>query len=322
MGIIDTLSAGFDLVRKKAWLILVPIVLDLGVWLAPRLSVSSLAGVLQQQLMAPAAANPEVLGNVQEMRQFLDSFFGGLNLLTLLTSSYLGVANLPVLTQASFFGWRKTVIEVQTGWGLMGLVVGLSLLGLFIGTFYMGLVAQQVRDGHTDLASLARRVPRYWLRRLGVGALVAATFAFLGAPTLTLVVLLGLLSRGGALSSGMVSMVMALGSFFILWVGIYLAFVPEAILLGEDGVLRAIWHSMSVVRFSFWSTLGLLVLVNIIAMGLALVWQSLAANPAGALVAIVGNAFVGTGLAAAVFIFYRDRFWAWKKAVEEWKGRA
>ena len=42
MGVIDTLSAGFRLVFRKPWLALIPFLLDIAPWRAPRLSMSVL----------------------------------------------------------------------------------------------------------------------------------------------------------------------------------------------------------------------------------------------------------------------------------------
>ncbi len=48
-----------------------------------------------------------------------------------------------------------------------------------------------------------------------------------------------------------------------LWVVLYVMFVPEAITMAQEKPLRAVAASFAVVRSSFWSTLGLIVLVNL-----------------------------------------------------------
>ena len=66
MGIIDTLTAGFDLVRRRIWLIVLPVLLDVGLWVAPRLSVSELVRRLLRVALAPPpqfSANAEWLAN-------------------------------------------------------------------------------------------------------------------------------------------------------------------------------------------------------------------------------------------------------------------
>ena len=71
--------------------------------------------------------------------------------------------------------------------------------------------------------------------------------------------------------------------------------------------MGALRQSFIIVRATFWRTLILFVLVNIISTGLGYLWVLLMTSLAGTLAAIVANAFVGTGLVAAMFIFFRDR---------------
>ena len=42
LGIIDTISAGFGMVNKRLWLIIIPILLDVVLWLGPRISIAPL----------------------------------------------------------------------------------------------------------------------------------------------------------------------------------------------------------------------------------------------------------------------------------------
>jgi hypothetical protein len=310
LGIIETLSAGFDLVRRKVWLILVPVLLDIALWLAPKLSIVTLVkGLLNNPVLS--TASPEMARSLADSTQMLQQVAESMDLGALASSGMLGVPGLIISESPRFFGLTKRVIEVPGGLTLIGLGAGLWLVGLLLGAFYLGLIAQQVRDEQADLGALLRNLPRYWLRLVGAFALILGLLFCLALPVGILLAIFGLLSQG------MASMLMGLFSFGVLWILIYLAFVPQAVLMGEDGVLKSIWHSMNVVRISFWSALGLLVLVNIITAGFMFVWDRVAVNSAGALFAIVANAFVGTGLSAGVFIFYRERFRAWRAAVED-----
>jgi hypothetical protein len=310
VGIIDTLSAGFEVVRRKPWLVLAPVALDIGLWIAPKLSITRLF----RQAMALLISYPGAGSNMREMAQALEQATESINLASLLAPGYLGVPNL-LVSGPSFFGMSRQVIEVTGALALMALVTALSLGGLLIGALYLGPIAQEVRDGEIDWPALFRRLPRYWLRLTGASLLVVFVMLFFVSPLGLMFGLFGLFSQG--LASIMLGMVW----FSVLWVALYLAFVPQAILVGDDGVLQAIGHSISIVRMSFWSTLGLLVLVNVIMAGLMLVWDLLTVSAPGALLAIAANAYVGTGLAAAVLIFYRERLQAWQQAVDELRSQ-
>jgi len=311
VGIIDTLTTGFDLVRRRPWLIALPVALDIGLWAAPKLSMVSLTRAVVSDLMTAATGvSPDALQGLREQGQMLLEMAESTNVASLIVSSYLGMPSLAVGEMTSFFGRARQVIELQGGLGLVALVGVLLLAGVFLAAGYLGLIAQVVRDGHVTWSSLLAQMPRYWLRLIGAGLIITLALMSFGLPAMLLVALFG------SISPSLASLFLGLVVFLALWVFIYMLFVPEAILLGEDNVLKAIWHSALVMRSSFWPALGLLVLSNIIAEGLLYVWQMLAVTASGAVVAIVANAFIGTGLTAAFFVFYRERTRAPEPATE------
>lgn len=316
MGIIDTLTAGFDLVRKRPWLILLPVLLDVGLWMAPKLSIAALTSKLLSSLLAQVAGSPLTVDNLQETVQVFEEAAANVNLGDLLSSAYLNVPSLTNLRTTGLFGLTKQVVEVHGGLSLVALALGLSLAGLFLGTMYLAPIAEHVRSGEVRWGSLLRRLPGDYLRLIAGLLLTVIVLALVGGPMCFALSLFGLFSQGIA------SLMMGFALAALLWVLLYLAFVPEAILLGRDGVLQAVMHSISIVRANFWPTVGLLILVNIISGGLMLVWERLAVNSLGALVAIVANAFIGTGLTAAVFIYYSERLHKWEEAVERLRGQA
>lgn len=302
MGIIDTLTAGFDLVRKRPWLIALPVALDIGLWAAPKLSIVSLVHNMFAELTALATnASPDVLQGLREQWLVLLEIAEATNVASLLVPGYLGVPSLSVGEATSFFGQARQVVELRGGLGLIGLVGMLLLAGLFLAACYLGLIAQVVRDGHVDWPRLVAKVPRYWLRLIGAGLAISLALLSFGLPAMLVIGVVSLFSPSLA------SLFLGFAFFLAFWLMIYMLFVPEAILLSEDGVMRAIWRSAMVMRFSFWPALGLYALVRVISTGLLFIWQRLAVTASGAVVAIVANAFIGTGLTAALFVFYRER---------------
>jgi hypothetical protein len=74
------------------------------------------------------------------------------------------------------------------------------------------------------------------------------------------------------------------------------------------GIWAAVKRSAGMIRFHLFSTLGILMLTGFIGLGLSLLLFQLAATgPAGAAVAILTQAYVGTGLTMALIVFYRTR---------------
>jgi hypothetical protein len=96
------------------------------------------------------------------------------------------------------------------------------------------------------------------------------------------------------------------GLFFVVMV--YLYFVAAAIVLDDAKVLEATGRSIQLVRKNFFPVIGFVVLVTLIGLGMGLLLANVAASsPFVAVLAIVLNAWIGTGLAMALLVFYRSR---------------
>ena len=87
--------------------------------------------------------------------------------------------------------------------------------------------------------------------------------------------------------------------------------------MSEEKPLKALFSSFTVVRMNFLPAVGLIILVNVLGMGLGLIWRSIMGSTVGMLVAILFNAYIGTSLTVASFIFYRDRLARWHTFLQE-----
>ncbi len=88
----------------------------------------------------------------------------------------------------------------------------------------------------------------------------------------------------------------------------YLYFVTAAIVLDDLPLHKAMMQSFAVVRGNFLATLLFIVLTAFISLGMTLIMRQLTQlSSIGVAVAIVANAYIGSGLALALFVFYRTR---------------
>ena len=338
MSIIHSLSSGFDAITKRIWLISIPAFLDLYLWMGPRLSIYPLVKRLLSLVALPSNASPEELLALAETRGLLEQASQSFNAFSFLVIRKLSMPSLmspnPWLEtlgitlnisslvtfqapEASFLSRPLPVIEVRSEFILLGLYVLLSLVGMLIGCSYLGLIAQEVRDNQMNVVYVLQRVWVWWARVALIALLIFMGFLMLGVPLLVLIALVSLLSR---------NLAQLIGNFLIIssiWVGIwfyiYLFFLVNALILNDTGILRALWDSFNVVRRNFWSTIGLMLLMGLIGTGFSIIWRMLSTNSWGTLLAIVGNAYIGSGLAAASLTFYRDKYVTWQ---EELTGRA
>lgn len=316
-GVIDTLSAGYQAVNRRPGLIAIPLLLDLFLWLGPRLSIAplirhalTLYDLLMQQALAGATISPEQVSQLQaasaQVRQMAEQSATGFNLFSLLASGRLGVPSLLASVSPKAGFWSPPVATMDNGLVFLGLALVLLLAGLLVGALYLGAIVQGVRDDRFAPALLLRQVGRCWVRVVAYLALIVGLIFLLGAPFAFVLGLATLFSP--LLGSFLLGLAWVIG----IWAAIYLFFALAAIFVSEVGPLQAIWHSFNIVRFNLWSTLGLIIVISVIGLGMPLLWEMFVGNPWGVLAGIAGNAYIGTGLAAASLIFYRDRYAYWQ----------
>lgn len=304
MNIIDNMSAAFNTVIKKIWLLVIPVALDLFLWLGPKVSVAPLVNdfvaIIQQGLTnASATAQTSSADLVSSLLPELQATLASTNLLALLAWGRVGVPSisglLPITPQ------NRLVLLINTPLQMVGVELAILALGLFLACILIGLISQAVRGEGLNLHQVLRRAPTHWLYLV----LLYVPLNILLFMALGLGLLLGPL------------MFLLLGG--ILWISLYLFFVPQAVILSEASPLEALRDSFIIVRLNFWSSLGLVLLVYLISGGFGLIWSRLTFNPIGIIGSILANAFVGTGLLAATCFFYRDRMVKWQQMLQQHK---
>jgi hypothetical protein len=308
VGVIDALSEGFNLISRKVWIILLPVLLDLALWLGPRLSVVPLLQSpadltdLPPDLAQMMTSLTEVQKSAAAIAQHINLF----SLLALFAPQTLGVPSLMAggLPEAGFIQ-QVPVIPVRSSGAFYGWTFLLVILGILMGCLYWGLIAQQVREEPADLGHLLRRAGVWWSKLLALNLLLLFLGLMVALPTLLLLGFLAIVSQGLALV--MVGLLAAM----VMWLGLllffYCFFFIAAFVMDDRGVRRALRGSILVVQRNFWSALGLVLLINVISLGLTIIWRALTSNVWGTLLGIVGNAYLGSALIAASLTFYRER---------------
>lgn len=305
MGVIDCLSAGFRYLGWRLELILIPIVLDLLLWLGPRFSVASLFNsfaVAYGELAGGSGAPPGIAEMVDQLSASIREVGEGSNLLNgLVSSALLHVPSLPLAPGAT----PGAVIEIAGAGEALIWWLLFGLLGLLIGVFYLVLLARRLPIGSLAGAQpgpVAVAVLRHWLQVCGFVVLVTIGLALIYVPISLMVGMMMLFSPAVG------SAVAALAGAVTLVVFFYLYFVTAALVMDNEPLLAAISRSVRLVRENFWPTLGFILLSNLITLGIALLLVQLANMALWAGVAAIAlNAYVGTGLSLALLVFYRSR---------------
>ena len=311
-GVFGSLKAGFNVVSNKVILILLPLGLDLFLWLGPRLSVDGLLSpyfkiIFQQARLGIAEADLDRFTQYQTlMLEWLKDF----NLLSLLAKLQLfpiGISSLSAQTlpTANPLGVPNIVI-VSSIWIMLGLAFILVPLGWIGGGLYFRQVARSILG--EDEANISFLNAIFQTILLSLIWLVAMVIIFI-----PLVMVLGVFTLINPLLANIAVFVILFLSF---WVIVPLFFIPHGIFVRNQNAFYSIYSSLRLTRFSL-PTSGMFVLsAFLLSRGLDVLWSAPQTDSWLTLVGFAGHAFITTVLLAASFIYYRDMT-DWLKNVYE-----
>jgi len=300
-----SLRAGFDAVSRHIGLMLLPAVLDIFLWLGPRLSVDGLISPILTIIFNQARVSVTSSADLKQFVQIQTAFSDGVarfNLLSLLGKLQIfpiGVSSLLAKTMPveTPFGSQQ-VVEVSSSPVVIGLAFLLIVAGWVIGGLYFRWVSG------TTLGDVQREMGISSLRAIVQTLILSAVWMiglmmFFIPLTLVLAVLMML---NPALASGAL-FVMLILSF---WLIVPLFFTPHGIFVRRQNAFYSIFTSLRMARFTL-PTSGLFVVcVLLLSTGLNYLWSVPPDNSWMKLVGIGGHAFITTALLAASFVYYRD----------------
>ena len=305
-GVFGSLKAGFNVVSNKVILILLPLGLDLFLWLGPRLSVDGLLSpyfkiIFQQARLGIAEADLDRFTQYQTlMLEWLKDF----NLLSLLAKLQLfpiGISSLSAQTLPT-----ANIVIVSSIWIMLGLVFILVPLGWIGGGLYFRQVARSILG--EDEANISFLNAIFQTILLSLIWLVAMVIIFI-----PLVMVLGVFTLINPLLANIAVFVILFLSF---WVIVPLFFIPHGIFVRNQNAFYSIYSSLRLTRFSL-PTSGMFVLsAFLLSRGLDVLWSAPQTDSWLTLVGFAGHAFITTVLLAASFIYYRDMT-DWLKNVYE-----
>lgn len=293
-GVIDTIGLAFAALSYRPYLIAIPVILDLLLWIGVRFSARPLADVVEQWIESGPSRNPAALESVRAFGQQFDLF----TLLTLTTPTLITDT-----TQVASLGGDPNLSISGLAWWMIPLFMFVMILaGIGIGMLYLTLIGYMVRGDRLSISELIPQTLRNTLRMYGF------ILAVLG---IILLVALPVLIGGGIISQSvgvnimpMLAMLLILGAFC----GVFLLFfAQDAIVVSNAAPVRAIRLSYNVVRKNFGTALVFVGAYFLIQNGMSAALQVLTGAWWGVPLAVLVNAYIATGLVAAGMIFYRDR---------------
>ena len=312
-GVIGSLKAGFELVSSHVILILMPLVVDLFLWLGPRLGVSEVLGPVYQMVfnqVRRGLASPEEIRQLSAVQELFNEGLQRYNLLSLiarLQTFPIGISSLLAKTMPveSPLG-IQTATQVSSALSLMGMIFLLVLMGLVIGALYFRWVSGATLGGRGAYIS----IPRAILQTLVLSFVWFIFLAMLSVPVMLFLTMLALISPALA-SIGLFVLVL-----IAFWLVVPFFFTPHGIFIRRQNAFRSIYSSFRMARFSLPTSALFVFSTFILTTGLNYLWSVPSSNSWMTLVGITGHAFITTALLAASFVYYRDMN-GWLQAVIE-----
>jgi hypothetical protein len=306
MGALACVTTGFEVTARHPELIFLPLLLDLFLWLGPRLSVSPLLMAikdLMSQLMTSDVALPETTENYVRMIQLLEELGGGFNLFSFLNPGPL--LGIPVLTPSRMsvltpLG-EQSVVEVASFFAVMAVVAVLAIVGLGLNALYLRILGKSVIEETEAAIPGPRTILVVWRQFVQFGILLYVAFFVFSMAISLFATIVGLFSLfvAGLMMAAMLSVA--------LFVAVHLLFTVPGMVQLRRGLFRAMKESLLLTRVDFVNVVFLLGLILVISRGLNVVWMLPEPDSWTTFVGLGGHAFVSTALTAGLFIFYQER---------------
>jgi len=298
---VSCLSTGFEIVAHHPQLALLPALLDLYLWLGPRLSLAPLIAATRQ--LWAEVPSPEMAPIYQTFNQLLDELATKYNLFALLKPApFLGVPALMAerLTLARPFGPRPELPVSDPGTALAWICV-LVGVGLGLNALYLWQVGRRVVS-ETETAVPGPVGPvKLWGNLLRLTVLLLAIFFILAIPgSIALLIL-------GAIAATIAALFLMLALSLVFFVIFHLVYTVPGIVQLRQPPLQALRDSIILARVDPLGTTSLVLALLVISQGLNFIWTLPDPATWATVVGIAGHAIVSTALTATVLVFYQER---------------
>lgn len=310
VGVIESLTKGFDTVAGALLLMLLPLMLDVSLWIGPRIEIDSnqmIGSYLEYWEPMLSTVDTETRSGFDQMIEvfretlaehpvrYLPQFL----MPTILMNK--DAASLP-------FNFSPPVWQVNDPFTLIGINAAGMGIGFLLLCVYLAMIANKVRSGEIHIGSALLRLPvnSLWMILLVIIIIILALLVFL-----PFVLIAGVSSAINIPIIGSISLF--IGRLLVLWMSIFLVFSIHGVFLNKRHILGAIWDSVRVVQWNMSATMFFLILLFVLNLATLMVWDLAPMDTWLALIGIAGNAFISTGLLTASFVFYKDRFRYWQE---------
>jgi hypothetical protein len=306
-GVISSIKAGFDTIATHITAILLPLLLNLFLWLGPRLRMNALFDLVKGDAIQICKTGGVSADDIQRVLTWYNATIPNLNLFWLLRTLPIGVSSLlfPQQTSLTPFG---TPFNLQVNaFSLLGWMFLLTLLGWIGGGIYFRSVAWITTVNKDDQRmSIAQAIVQTML----ISIFWCILLMVIGVPVF---LVLALVLQFSPFIANLLVLFVSLAS---MWVIVPLFFWPHGVFLKKQNVITSIISSVQMTRFTLPTSSMFVLAAFLLTFGLNYLWSIPPEDSWMTFIGIFGHSFVATALLAGSFIYYRDMN-IWLQAVIE-----
>lgn len=304
-GAISALLSGFNAIASNVAVILIPVALDLFLWLGPRLKADTLLAPIMEMLPEIQAQAPA--DQAREIVSAMTEFANGFNLFSVFRTFPLGIFSLMTtkLSVKSPLGDRMG-IDIPHWLIAFGIVLLLTFFGWLGGSLYFRAVSR--------VALKLEKTPSIFRTMLHGVLLSGAWLVLFGIINLPLIIVLWLVSLLGSILRTILIFLMVIP---ISWLMLWVFFSFHGIFTNAQNAFTSVRSGFRLLRYGLPPLGWFVMLCILISQGMDMLWRIPPADSWMMGVGILGHAFVSTSLLAASFIYYRDLN-AWIESALQW----
>ena len=296
-GIINSIKAGFDTIATHITAILLPLLLNLFLWLGPRLRMDALFNSIKGNVISIWKTGGIPAEDIQRAMELYENTIPRINLFWIFRTVPIGISSLFLPQEASQTPLGDPAILQVSAVSLLGWIFLLTFVGWIGGGLYFRSVAWLATANQDDRPI---RISRAIVQTMLVSIVWGILSVMILAPVF---LVLAVVLQFSAFIANLLVLFLSLAS---MWVIVPLFFWPHGIFLKRQNFFTSILSSVQMARFTLPTSSMFVLTVFLLAFGLNFLWSIPPEDSWMTLLGIFGHSFVTTALLAGSFIYYRD----------------
>jgi len=296
-GIINSIKLGFDIVATHITAILLPLLLNLFLWLGPRLRMDALFNSVKANMFLIWKASGISAEDSQRAMDLYEKTIPKVNLFWIFRTIPIGISSLFLPQKISQTPLGDPAIWQVSAASLIGWIFFLIFFGWIGGGLYFRSVAWlTIANQDAQPISVARAIVQTILISISWGILSV----MIGVP---IFLVLAVVLQFNAFIANILVLFISLA---LMWVIVPLFFWPHGVFIKRQNVVTSILSSLQMMRFTLPTSSMFVLTVFLLSFGLNFLWSIPPEDSWMTLVGIFGQSFVATALLAGSFVYYRD----------------